>query len=159
MYVLRQLGSTMLEGVETSIAASTDVRHQISDVNPRYIQQLAAPGKVIWGQATVAAAGTLALPLPQAYVNTNPLHIVFTCDFTAGLVIVANGITSNVTVRAGLNQLGVFTQCGAGVTAISIVVATGATAADCEFFMYELPAILTVAGWRDGSLATGTQQP
>jgi hypothetical protein len=157
MYVLRQLGSTMLIGAETSEAATPDLRHQIVDLNPRYIMQLSASGKLLWGQAQVAAAGTLSVPLPQAYVTTNNLHVVFTTDQTLELSTTGGAGASSVMVRAGLNQLGVLTQCGP-ITALSLI-GHPTLVANVEWFLFELPAITTVAGWRDGSLATGVATP
>lgn len=157
MYILRQLGLTMLVGAETSMATTPDLRHQIVDVNPRYILQLAASGKVSWGQNALAANGSLSIPLPQVYVTTNLLHMVFTSDQTVKLSTTGGVGASSVMVRAGLNQVGTLTQSGI-VTAITVAGNTTNTA-NVEWFLFELPNILSVNGWLSGSLATGTQQP
>lgn len=157
LYVLRQLGSTLLTGAETSEAATPDVRHQITDVNPRYILQLAASGKISWGQTALAANGSLSLPLPQTYVVTNNLHMAFTSDQIVKVATTGVNGTSAVMIRAGINQVGVLTQCGP-VASITVTGNTISTA-NLEWFLFELPNILSVTGWRDGSLATGTQAP
>lgn len=159
MYLLRQMGSTLVAGAQTSEAATPDLRHQIVDMNPRYIMQLLAPGKYSWGQGIAAGGAGFSIQVPQNYVNTNLLHVVITTDQNADISI-PYGSTSVIAVRAGLNQVGVLSQCGIVTGAITVTPPSSITAAaNVEWFLFELPNILSVNGWRDGSLATGTQQP
>lgn len=157
MYVLRQINATMVQGATTAEASTPDLRVQIADMNPRYIMQLAASGKLSWGQAALAATSALSIPLPQAYVTTNNLHVVFTSDQTVEFNTTGGVATSHIMVRAGLNQVGSLVQCGP-VATMSLTGHPTLTA-NVEWFLFELPLILTTAGWRDGSLATGVAGP
>lgn len=159
MYILRQLDSSTLLGADANEALTNDQRQQIVDVNPRYILALAGDGKFSSDYTQVAGSGaTFSVPLPQNYVNTNFLHVCLTSDQTI-MVTTAGGIgASNTMIFAGTDgQLGVLAQCGI-VTSLTIT-NPGTTAANIEWFMFELPNILSVNGWRDGPLATGTLAP
>ncbi len=159
MYILRQLDSSTLAGADVASEALTnDQRQQIVDVNPRYILQLAGDGKFSSDFTQIAGSGTtFSVPLPQKYVTTNYLHVCLTSDQTIMVSTTGANGASDVMVRAGINQVGVLTQCGP-VTAITLT-NPGATAANIEWFLFELPNVLSVNGWRDGSMATGTISP
>lgn len=158
MYILRQLDSSTLTGADASEALSNDQRQQIVDVNPRYILQLSGDGKFSSDYTQVAGSGaTFAVPLPQKYVTTNNLHICLTSDQTIMVTTAGANGASNVMVRAGTNQVGVLTQCGP-VTSITIT-NPQTTTANIEWFLFELPNVLSVDGWRDGSMSTGTIAP
>lgn len=157
MYVLRQLGSTILPGNDASQAYSTDIRQQIVDVNPSYILEMAGNGKVSWGQQALAATTTLSIQLPQNYVTTNNLHVVFTSDQTVKFSTTGGVGSSSVLVVSGASQVGCLTQCGP-VTAITIT-GNATQTANIEWFLFELPNILVNAGWRNGSITVGTAGP
>lgn len=159
MYILRQLDSSTLLGADANEALTNDQRQQIVDVNPRYILALAGDGKFSSDYTQVAGSGaTFSVPLPQNYVNTNFLHVCLTSDQTIMITIIGGISSSNKTmVFAGENQVGVFVQCGAMETLT--ITNPGTVTANIEWFLFELPNILSVSGWRDGPLATGTLAP
>lgn len=158
MLILRQLDSSTLLGADALEDLTNDQRQQIVDVNPRYIMQLAGDGKFSSDYTQVAGSGaTFAVPLPQNYVTTNFLHVCLTSDQTVMVTTAGANGNSNVMVYAGLNQVGVLTQCGP-ITSLTIT-NPGTTTANLEWFLFELPNILSVNGWRDGSISTGVQSP
>ncbi len=158
MYILRQLDSSTLTGADiASEALTNDQRQQIVDVNPRYLLTLSGDGKFSSDYTQIAASGVFDVPLPQSYVTTNNLHLCLTSDQTIQVATTGANRNSTVMGRAGLNQGGGLTQCGP-VTSITIT-NPQAVAANVEYFMFELPNVLSVAGWRDGALATGTTSP
>lgn len=160
MLVLRQINLQLEAGADiASEALTNDTSAQMTDVNPRYIMQLAGDGKFASDFTQIAGTSTaFALPLPQKYVTTNMLVVILTADQTVQVTTTGANGTSNQMVRAGLNQLGIWTQCGP-VTGITVTSNSTATAVNVEWFMYELPAITTNAGWLDGPLATGLIAP
>lgn len=159
MQLLRQLGAQVAAGALTALSQTNDYADQVVDVPSRMIMQLAASGKMSRGFGQVAAAGIFAIPLPQAYVTTNMLHVAFATDQTLKLAWVDASGTRTAMVRAGLaaDQPGLLVFCGA-VTSLTIT-NSAAVAANVEWLLFELPAITTNAGWRDGSLATGLSAP
>lgn len=159
MFVLRQIASAVAAGAKTALAAADQVVNQVVDVSSRMIMALLGPGKVSADFTQVAATVTFNIPLPQAYVTTNMLHVSLASDQTVEVSWTIGGVVQNAMIRAGLatDQNGVLVFCGP-VTALSVK-NPQAVAANVEWLLFELPAIGTVAGWRDGSLATGLTAP
>ncbi len=158
MFALRQLNAFLADGAETDMSAVDDFRFQLVDVNPRFILKLRDDGRASGDFAVCASGGgSFALPLPQNYDVANRLCVLLSSDKTVEVTIVATAGTSRVMVRAGLVQVGLLSFSD---YIISISVACpGATAANVDWMLYELPAITTVAGWRDGPIALGTSGP
>lgn len=159
MYILRQIDSTTLAGAQSSEAMSNDQRQQIADMNPRYVMQLAGDGQFSSDFTQIAGSGaTYNVPLPLNYTAGQMLHICLTTDQTIMITTTGGPFgTSNTMIYAGTSSPGILVQCGV-ITSLTIT-NPGATAANVEWFMFQLPNILVNAGWKDGSLATGLIAP
>lgn len=155
MLALRQLAAVLADGAVSDMSSVGDFHYRLVDVNPRMVMKLTDDGRVSTGLTQVASGGgTYTIPLPQSYVNTNQLYVLLTSDQTVKLTLTTPSLTSNALIRAGLNQVGIVALCD--LVNSLVITNAGGTAANVEWFLFELPAITTTAGWRDGSLALGT---
>lgn len=154
MFILRQLASTCALGEIDELSETADAGQQVTDPNPRYIMRLAEDGQFSSDITTMATSATFTIPLPQNYDTDEMLHVTITTSKTVKLTVVSatNG-TSNVMIRAGTNQIGIYTFCGP-VTSMLLTNSSSATST-VRWFLFQMPDIDSEDGWRDGALSTG----
>ena len=157
MHVQRQFGVQVVKGTETDILTNVSYLWQLTDNNPRYVLNI-DPGQFTQGTVEIAASGSYAIQLPDAYDSAERLFVFLKTDKTIKAVTVSPvDPTSTVLIYAGAGdgQEGVFTTCGR-VTSITLSNPQTATAT-VEYFLFQLPPIAYAAAFRDGNIATGIE--
>src|SRR5271169_7099684 len=113
-FISRQFSGFVVPSVQTNPSADQTYVWQTTDSPLKYILEL-ADGLVQHDMVTLAPSGSLVLPLPIAYVSTQPLFCLILTDTTIKSVTVfAAPIsqTSTVLIMAGQNQKGMASWLG-----------------------------------------------
>ena len=156
----RRFAVSVVPGIQTTLYGTDSVVSQIQEGPQRNVMALLDQGRFSSDVTQLAAGSTFAVPLPSTYNPSNRLLVLLFSDQIVKLTAVQPVLgTAVLMLRAGLapDQPGIASFCGQ-VTSLSLL-NSSATLANLEWFLLELPAIATNAGWRNGVLSTGLVAP
>lgn len=115
-----------------------------------------ADGKTLSEKFTNAANTTETLDLPDSYDSANNLFVMLITKADLTLEVTSPEFSGgkSVVVRGNSTHPGIFVWQGR-VTSLETTVPTGATAAEIEVFMYEIPTLNDSDSYSDGPIALG----